>query len=149
VDAPDAAELAEQFLAAIEFDGLVEVEFMRDPRDGELKLLDVNPRVWGWHSLCQRAGVDFPYLAHQLARSRTVPRTRARAGVRWLRLTTDVPTSVREILRGNLKLGPYLRTVLSPHDSAVFALDDPWPAVFEVPMLARTFLRRRRTHGVA
>src|SRR5205823_3111219 len=75
IDAPEVAELSERFLAEIEFDGLVEVEFKRDPRDGDLKLLDVNPRVWGWHSVCQRAGVDFPYLAYKLARSEPVPLT--------------------------------------------------------------------------
>src|SRR5204863_124565 len=33
---------------------------------GRYKLLDINPRVWGWHTLCGRAGVDFPYLLWQL-----------------------------------------------------------------------------------
>jgi D-aspartate ligase len=143
IEAADVAELSQRFLAEIEFDGLVEVEFKRDPRDGELKLLDVNPRVWGWHTLCQRAGVDFPYLAHQLARSEPVPPTSARIGVRWLRLSTDLPTSLQEIVRGNLRLGAYLRTILSPHESAIFARDDLWPALSELPMLIRTLIRRR------
>jgi predicted ATP-grasp superfamily ATP-dependent carboligase len=144
IEAPEVAKLSERFLAEIEFDGLVEVEFKRDPRDGELKLLDVNPRVWGWHSLCQRAGVDFPYLAYKLARSEPVPRTHPQAGVRWLRLSTDLPTSLKEIVRGNLKVGPYLRTIFSPHESAIFARDDPRPALSELPMLVRTFIRRLR-----
>lgn len=142
IDAPEVAELSERFLAEIEFDGLVEVEFKRDPRDGELKLLDVNARVWGWHSLCQRAGVDFPYLAYQLARSEPVPPTSPRTGVRWLRLSTDLPTSLREIAHGNLKPGPYLRTIFSAHESAIFARDDLRPALSEVPMMVRTLVRR-------
>ena len=73
---------------------------MRDRRDGLLKLLDVNPRVWGWHSLCQRAGVDFPYLAYGFARAEPVPPATAQPGVRWLRLSTDLPTSLSEIARG-------------------------------------------------
>ena len=62
------------------FDGLVEVEFKRDPRDGELKLLDINPRVWGWHTLAQRAGVDFPYLLWRLARGERSRRGHRAAG---------------------------------------------------------------------
>lgn len=143
IEAPEVDELSQRFLAEIEFDGLVEVEFKRDPRDGQLKLLDVNPRVWGWHSLCQRAGVDFPYLAYQLARSEPVPATSARPGVRWLRLSTDLPTSLREIARGRLKLGAYLRTIFSRHESAIFARDDPWPALSELPMLVGILIRRR------
>ena len=148
IDSPEIAELSERFLEAIEFDGLVEVEFMRDRRDGLLKLLDVNPRVWGWHSLCQRAGVDFPYLAYKFARSEPVPEATARPGVRWLRLTTDLPTALREIAHGNLSPGPYLRTVLSPHESATFARDDPVPGLSELPMLVRTLVRRHRQEHV-
>ena len=149
IDEPEVAVAAERFLAAIEFDGLVEVEFKRDPRDGELKLLDVNARVWGWHSLCGRAGVDLPYLAYRFARGESVPESRAAVGVRWLRLSTDLPTSLKQIARGELRFGPYLRTLTSRHESAVFARDDPWPAVVELPMLAGTLVRRlRRGSGV-
>jgi D-aspartate ligase len=147
IDAPEVAELSQRFLTEIEFDGLVEVEFKRDPRDGELKLLDVNARVWGWLSLCQRAGVDFPHLAYRLARSEPVPPTSPQAGVCWLRLSTDLPTSLREIVHGNLEAGPYLRTIFSPHESAIFARDDPRPALSEFPMLVRTLIRRLRHRG--
>ena len=44
-------------IAAMRFTGLVESEFKRDERTGENRLLDVNPRPWGWQSLCGRAGV--------------------------------------------------------------------------------------------
>jgi predicted ATP-grasp superfamily ATP-dependent carboligase len=144
IDEPEVTVLGERFLGAIQFDGLAEVEFKRDPRDGVLKLLDVNPRVWGWHSLCQRAGVDFPYLAYRLARGESVPASRAAIGVRWLRLSTDLPTSVKQIARGQLPVVPYVRTLTSRHESAIFARDDPWPAVVELPMLAGTLVRRLR-----
>src|SRR5205807_8944136 len=55
VDEPRVAEAAARLLAAIGFTGIVEVEFKRDSRDGQYKILDVNPRVWGWHTLGQRA----------------------------------------------------------------------------------------------
>ncbi len=148
ISSPEVEELAIRLLGEARFDGLVEVEFMRDPRDGCLKLLDVNPRVWGWHGLCGRAGVDFPYLAYAHARSQPVPPTRARVGVRWLRLSTDLPTSSREIMRGNLPVRPYLRTLFSAHESATFARDDPRPALVEIPMLVGTLIRRVRGGGV-
>ena len=149
VDNSRVAALGERFLASIEFDGLAEVEFKRDARDGVLKLLDVNPRVWGWHGLCSGAGVDFPFLAYRYARRESVPNVRAAAGVRWLRLSTDLPMALKQIARGELSLLPYLRTVVGRHESAVFARDDPWPALVEFPMLAATLVRRLRNgHGV-
>jgi predicted ATP-grasp superfamily ATP-dependent carboligase len=148
VEEPEVAALARRFLEQTGFTGLVEVEFKRDPRDRVLKLLDVNPRVWGWHSLCQRAGVDFPYLAFRLAHSLSVPYSRARPGVGWLRMSTDLPTSVREIAGGRLPLRTYLRSLRGPRESAILALDDPLPGLLEVPLLAGVLARRLLRGGV-
>jgi len=62
VDDPAASTTAIRLIEALRYTGIAEVEFKRDRRDGKLKLLDINPRVWGWHSLCGFAGVDYPYL---------------------------------------------------------------------------------------
>ena len=62
IDQPEIDGPARQLLKAIRYTGVVEVEFKRDPRDGCCKLLDINPRVWGWYTLCARAGVDFTRL---------------------------------------------------------------------------------------
>ena len=62
VELPEIEEFSERFLRAINFYGIVEVEFKQDPRDEQYKLLDVNARAWGFHGLGQAAGVDFPYL---------------------------------------------------------------------------------------
>jgi D-aspartate ligase len=40
-------ELSEKLLKAINYYGLVEVEYKPDPRDGQFKLLDINARTWG------------------------------------------------------------------------------------------------------
>jgi D-aspartate ligase len=148
IDRPELVELAERFLAEIRYTGIVEVEFKQDPRDGSYKLLDVNPRVWGWHTLCQRAGIDFPYLAWRLARGEPVPNGRPADGVRWLRLSTDLPTSVREMVGGRLSPRTYLSSLRGPRESAIFARDDPWPGVSELPMLMGV-LARRLLHGDA
>jgi len=139
---PDVRATAERVLRDLRFTGLVEVEFKRDPETCSLKLLDINPRVWGWHSLCQRAGVDFPYLARCLALGEPVPESHATIGVRWSRLTTDLPTSLKELAAGRLGVGEYLRAWRGPRESAVFVDDDPWPGVIEIPMLVGILGRR-------
>ena len=62
IDLPVLEEIALRFLKAIDYYGLVEIEFKQDPRDGEYKLLDVNARTWGYHSLGVAAGVDFSHM---------------------------------------------------------------------------------------
>jgi D-aspartate ligase len=145
IEDPKVEEMSRRLLGHLGLDGLVEVEFKRDPRDGELKLLDINLRVWGWHTLAQRAGVDFPYLAYRLARGEEITeRPHARTGERWLRVSTDLPSGMREVLRGNESLFPYLKTLFSRHESAIFARDDPLPALVELPLLFTTLVRRLR-----
>jgi predicted ATP-grasp superfamily ATP-dependent carboligase len=139
---PDIVEPSVRFLRHIRFTGLVELEYKRDPRDGVPKLLDVNPRVWGWHSVGAAAGVDFPWLMWLLASGSEVPHVDARDGVRWLRLSTDLPTAVREILRRRLSATAYARTLLAPRESAIVARDDLLPGLLELPLLAGLLVRR-------
>ena len=44
---------------------MVEVEFKYDSRDGQYKLLDVNLRPWGWHTLGTACGLDFSYIHYK------------------------------------------------------------------------------------
>jgi D-aspartate ligase len=130
----EVVELARRVLAELRLDGLVEIEFKRDHRDGLCKLLDINLRVWGWHTIGNRRGLDFVYLAWLLANGYPVAPIAAPAGLRWLRMTTDLPAALSEIRRGQLSLPAYLRTLVESHDRAVAALDDPLPGVLELPM---------------
>jgi D-aspartate ligase len=135
IEQPEVEELSERFLKAINYYGLVEVEFKQDPRDGQLKLLDVNARTWGFHSLGAPAGVDFPYLLYADQVGVPIERYRAEAGIGWLRAVTDVPTAVSHIWNNNLTLQSYLKSLRNTRTESVFCLRDPLPAVAEVMML--------------
>jgi D-aspartate ligase len=143
IEAPEVEKLAADVLRALRFDGIVELEFKRDPRDGRLMLLDINPRVWGWHTLARGAGVDVPYLLWRLLHGEPVAPVRARAGVRWVRGLTDVPTAIGAIRRGRLSPLNYLWSLRPPIECAVFAFDDPLPALLELPEAARVAWGRR------
>ena len=43
------------------------VEMKRDNRDGQFKLMEINPKFWGSLDLSIQAGVNFPYLAARMA----------------------------------------------------------------------------------
>jgi predicted ATP-grasp superfamily ATP-dependent carboligase len=142
IEDPATVAAAVPLLGALQYTGIAEVEFKRDPRDGRLKLLDINPRVWGWHSLCGAAGVDYPYLLWLMTVGEPVPVTRAVAGVRWVRMSTDVPTVIREVLRGRLPLREYLRSIRPPRASAIYASDDPLPGILEILLLVYLACKR-------
>jgi D-aspartate ligase len=135
IEHPQIEELSERFLRAINYYGLVEVEFKQDPRDGRFKLLDVNARTWGFHSIGAPAGVDFPYLLYADQVGVQVDRCRARAGVGWLRMVTDLPTAVSDLWDGELSLRSYWESLKRTRSESVFCAQDPLPSVAEVLML--------------
>jgi predicted ATP-grasp superfamily ATP-dependent carboligase len=141
-DEPELAGPSLRFLSEIGYRGLVEVEYKRDPRDGLLKLLDVNARTWGYHSLGPAAGVDFPFLLFQDQLGDPVAPMRARSGVRWVRLATDVPNAVRDLTRGGLDLRAYASSLRRVDTEAVFSLRDPLPGLYELALLPYLAMRR-------
>jgi len=139
VDIPILEELSERFLRAIDYYGLVELEYKLDPRDSRYKLLDVNARTWGYHSLGAKAGVDFSYMLYADQLGLRVPLCRGRSGVAWIRMTTDLAAAAISILGGATDLKSYLRSVKNCNVDGVFSLDDLAPGVAEcllIPYLA-------------
>jgi predicted ATP-grasp superfamily ATP-dependent carboligase len=61
----EVVDAALELLRRLGCNGLAQVEFKRDPRDGRFKLMEVNPRLWQWHTLAAAAGVDFPVIAYR------------------------------------------------------------------------------------
>ena len=141
VELPELETLSQRFLEAIDYYGLVEVEYKLDDRDGRFKLLDVNARTWGYHTLGERAGVDFPYLLFADQVGLPVEPSRSRAGVSWIRLVTDLPTAAVELFAGRLRLREYLRS-LRADTEAVFSRDDPLPGLVELVLLPYLAVRR-------
>ncbi len=139
VDIPALEELSERFLRASNYYGLVELEYKLDPRDGQYKLLDVNARTWGYHSLGPRAGVDFSYMLYADQIGLPVPSCKGQAGVGWVRMTTDLPAAFVALRAGDTNLKGYVRSLRNCNVEAVFSHDDPLPGlaeVFLVPYLA-------------
>lgn len=135
IDAPEIEALSERFLKAIKYHGVVEIEYKRDPRTGEYKLLDVNARPWGFHAIGSAAGVDFPYMIYADQMGIPMEPARARAGVGWLRMVSDIPTAISDLFHGSLSVATYLRSLRATKVESVFNAADPLPSLAELVML--------------
>jgi D-aspartate ligase len=136
LDVPEIVAPSRRLLAAIRYTGIVEIEFKLDARNGSYKLLDINPRLWTWEPLCARAGLDFPYLLWKTMLGEPVPKRTGRAGVHWMRMSTDIPAAIHEMLRGRLSISSYLRSLSGPLEFALMAIDDPLPGLLDLPLFA-------------
>lgn len=142
VEIPAMQEIAKRFLSLIGYYGIGEVEFMKDPRDGQFRLLEVNPRIWGWHTLAIAAGLDLPYLLYQDAIGDQIHIPPIKKHMKWVRLVTDVPTVLLEIAKGRMNMADYLRSMRGKKEFAVFSLNDPLPFLAELAMTPYLWFRR-------
>jgi predicted ATP-grasp superfamily ATP-dependent carboligase len=142
VSVPLLEELSERFLRAINYYGLVELEYKLDPRDSQYKLLDVNARTWGYVSLGAPAGVDFSYMLYLDQIGLPVPVSKGRTGLAWVRTTTDLPTAILAILDGDTGLRSYFRSLRNCNVEAVFSARDPLPGLAEVALIPYLAIKR-------
>jgi len=125
---PEVVDAALELLRAFGYHGLSQVEFKRDARDGRYKLMEINPRLWQWHSLAAACGVDLPYIAYRDLVGDPLPPARMHGdGKRWA-IT--------------LMAGSSLALERPPYVDAVFARDDPKPALVQIGRFAHRGIRR-------
>jgi predicted ATP-grasp superfamily ATP-dependent carboligase len=136
------AELTLQILAEVGYQGVSDVEFKRDPRDGRFKIMEINARQGYWIALARAAGVNLSYIAYRDAIGRPCPRCRQRDGVRWSDLLHDGPDSLRELRGGELSLRDWLEPLLGVRADAYLSLHDPRPGLYATPPLVGRLAKR-------
>jgi D-aspartate ligase len=143
VDNDEVKKAGRKLLSSIGFEGLVEVEFKFDARDGSYKVLDVNPRVWSWFALCEAVGQDLSILMRDAVLGQPVQAAEANAGFAWLHLSKDMVVGLQLLVRGDITIGAYVRSLSRKLVFAAFAWDDPLPGILEVPLVAFRGFRGR------
>jgi D-aspartate ligase len=124
-DAPELAALGRDVYARIGLTGVAKADFKRD-RDGQLKLLEINPRFTLWHHPAALAGVNIPALVHaDLTGCARPAMRRAPAGVAWC----DPLPDLRAARAAGQSTAAWLRWSRRCEARSGFAWDDPLPFV--------------------
>jgi D-aspartate ligase len=143
-DQPIVDAAGRRFLESIGFDGIAEVEFKFDPRDRKYKILDVNPRTWGWHTLGKAAGMDFPYLLWRQAVGLPVTPIETHRKAAWIREITDFVAIVKSRNR-TAEIKRLMSAIYSGRfTSATFSLLDPVPFFAEFALWISSGLSRQK-----
>ncbi len=120
-------EYGERLLNAAGYNGLCEVEFKRDPRDGICKLLEVNPRTWKWHIIAEKTGTPFVPLWFDYLSGMPVEPAEGFRMASFCHPITDIPVRLALLFRG----AKYRNRKIRPVQDAVWSPDDPLPWFFE------------------
>jgi len=145
VDIAELRSLSIRLLDALGYYGLSEVEFKYDIRDGNFKLLEINPRTWKWHSVALLSGLNLPYLIYcdmngedyckELDIGKNV------IGGKWIDEYTDLYVSMKEIFQRNMTPGRYISTITGNKIFGSLSSDDPLPFIAQTLMIPVLFRR--------
>jgi predicted ATP-grasp superfamily ATP-dependent carboligase len=144
---PDVAEAGLRLLQELGYHGVSHVEFKRDARDGRLKLMEINARHYGTHTLATACGVNISAAAYYDAVGRPFVAPRQREGVRWVLLTRDLVASPRLMARGKLTPLEWLTSLRGIRVDGALSLDDPIPSSVEVVRTVTRVGRRAMQHA--
>jgi D-aspartate ligase len=124
---PDVAALGLRFLTGAGVRGVANVEFKRDSRDGQLKLIECNHRFTAANEIVTLSGIDIARIAYgDLVGVPMHPAGPARVGAR-LWSTWDVAAFLGYRAVGELTTTAWLRSLLHRFHVGMLRLDDPLP----------------------
>jgi hypothetical protein len=139
----DVADSGLRLLQEIGYHGVAGVEFKRDPRDGRLKLMEINARHEMWHGFASKLGVSVSVAAYLDAVGRPLAAPRQIDGPRYIWATRDVPESVVDVLQGRMSARQWLASLRRVEFDLMFSVRDPVPGVYQPALFASRALGRR------
>lgn len=139
---PQIEEQSKKLLQMVRYFGLGEVEWMYDSNTNEYKFLEINTRAWKWHTISNQLGFSFieamiDYYNGVRTKQPTVTKT-----VGWVERLTDWTVSVKEILRGRMKVSTIKNSYELPKENAVWQWSDPLPGIMYIVMAPILYIKR-------
>lgn len=142
---PTVDETTRRFMRAVGYRGIVDADYRFDSRDGQHKLLDVNPRIGSSFRLFVAAdGIDVLRALYLDLTGQQVPAaTHQTDGRRWLVEPQDLRSSLIHVRRDELTVGEWLRSLRHIDETAWWARGDPWPFIAMAASLLTGRLQKR------
>lgn len=150
---PEADRMCDTFLRSLAYSGVCEIELKRDDRDGQVKLIEANPRLTGGGDAAPYAGVDVCWLHYlDMIGKEVAPVTPNGKDFRHIVLRSDVGAIIGYRRAGLLSWYDVVRSFRPP--LVFFDLDrDDWRYSLEtfyimvrstIGLLLRSLLRDER-----
>jgi D-aspartate ligase len=140
-------ETTQRFMAAIGYQGILDIGYRFDARDGLYKVFDVNPRLGCTFRLfVSNSGMDVARATYLDLTGQAVAAGEAPVGRKWIVEDLDLVSSLQYWREGTLSPGRWLASFRGVREAAFFARDDLRPAA-QVYVRDVWQLFRRATSG--
>ena len=146
---PETAEMGRRMFDGIGWQGIGNVEFKRDLRDGQLKIIEVNGRLTAGHPLVTLGGAPIDLIIYSHLTGQELPHFESYSqALRLWDPLRDFMAFLQLRKSGELSLRGWLRSVLAQKIVLpFFSFDDPRPGLAEAMGLLGKLARAPLTIG--
>jgi D-aspartate ligase len=136
-------ETTKRFMKAVGYRGTLDIGYRYDARDGQYKVLDVNPRIGATFRLfVGENGMDVARALYlDLTGQEMVPAP-ARDGRKWIVEDLDLVSCYRYLREGTLSFSDWVHSFQGIEEAAFISSDDPLPIVAMLLLRTRELIRR-------
>lgn len=125
-------EIAVKFLREIRYRGAGEIEFKKDERDGEYKMIELNARYWLQNIQATCAGINFPLIQYLDLTGQQLNSPRDYTdGISWIDAVQDFGAFYELNRQGKLSITSWLKSISTADCHAFFERDDLVPFIQE------------------
>ena len=136
----DVAKTTIRFMQAIGYQGILDIGYRYDPRDGQYKVLDANPRVGqAFRLFVAENDMDVVKSLYLDLTGQDQFAIVPREGRRWLIEDFDVISSLHYYQEGTLRPLQWLKSFKGVEEAAWFSWRDPLPFLVMLGQLSRRF----------
>ncbi len=139
----EVAEVTRRFMKAVSYRGILDIGYRYDARDGQYKVLDVNPRIGATFRLfVGESGMDVVRALYLDLTGQPVVHSPAANGRRWIVEDLDLVSSWRYWREGGLSFGDWFSSLWGIDEAAYLAADDLLPVAAMIRVRFAELLRR-------
>ena len=126
-----------RLMEAVRDRGPLDMGYRFDARDGQYKVLDINPRIGSTFRLfAAENGLDVSRVLYLHLTQQTIPASPVSEGRKWIVENNDFVSCLRGMRQGELTAGAWLRSLQGLQEGAWLAWDDLAPLA-TLPLLLR------------
>ena len=133
VDLPGLLEPTIRLWRALKYRGMAEVEYKRDARTDEYKLIEINTRHWDWHRLGMASGVNVSWAAYcDLAGISVSRKSPSIVPAKWIAEDATLLYLLRGVYHREIRLRSLQKDLSGRRLYGIFAWSDPLPFIYNL-----------------
>lgn len=129
----DVEELSYKIMRELNWRGFANIEFKYDEIDKKYKFIEINARVWQQISHAEKLGLNFPLLQYlNLNHIKTPIIRQYQDNIKWMDLKFDFLSSFEMLLKHEMSLYEWIKSLRGVKALGLFAIDDLKPFLYSI-----------------